>query len=152
MNAITVAGACIIKDNKILLLQQSADEKDGEPGGWGPSAGHGEEGEKLRQVAIRETKEESNLDVTLLSIVESGLFRTSDGNNYLILVYQCKCEDFSKLKIDNHEIVDFRWVSIEELKSNKYKLRHPMLMPILIKAFGNDNYPLDAFKDMDIQV
>lgn len=152
MNIQTVAGACIFKKNKILLLQQSADEKDGAPGGWGPPAGHGEEGEKLVQVAIRETKEESNLDVLPYGIVESGLYRASDRNNYLIVVYACNAEDINRLKIDGKEIVDYQWVSLEDLKSNKYILRHPMLMPILIKAFNNNIYPLEAFKDEDIQV
>jgi 8-oxo-dGTP pyrophosphatase MutT (NUDIX family) len=49
-------GCIIIEDGKVLLVQELE-------GHWGFPKGHMEEGETEIQTAIRETKEETNLDV-----------------------------------------------------------------------------------------
>lgn len=51
-------GAVIIKNNKVLVLQQVA-------GHWGFPKGHVEKGETEVETAIREIKEETNLDVEI---------------------------------------------------------------------------------------
>lgn len=152
MNIQTLSGICVIQRNKILLLKQSDSEKEGNPGGWGPPAGHGEDGEEIISTAMRETREECGLSVQPDGIVECGLFRASDGNNYLIVVYSCHVSDDIKVKIDGDEIEDFRWVNLRELKSDNYLLRHPILKQILIKALSEESLPLTVFKDKKIQV
>ena len=51
-------GCIIINDNKVLLVQQN-------DGHWGFPKGHMEENETEIQTAIREVKEETNLDVKI---------------------------------------------------------------------------------------
>ena len=49
-------GCIVIDNNKVLLIKHNA-------GHWGFPKGHTEEGEKEEQTAVRETKEETNIDV-----------------------------------------------------------------------------------------
>jgi 8-oxo-dGTP pyrophosphatase MutT (NUDIX family) len=51
-------GCIIIEDGKVLVVQENE-------GHWGFPKGHIEEGETEVQTAIRETKEETNLDVEI---------------------------------------------------------------------------------------
>ena len=147
-----IAGTCIFKGNRILLLKQSDTQTGGTSSGWGPPAGHGELKETLAETAKRETKEESNLDVNLTGIVECGLFRVSGGKTYLIIIFSAKAINIENLKVDNNEISEFMWADLGDLKSGSLILRHPILKPILIKALENKPFPLDTFKDMEISV
>ncbi len=52
-------GCVIIEDGKVLLIQQTK-------GHWGLPKGHVEEGETEEETAIREVKEETNLDVEII--------------------------------------------------------------------------------------
>lgn len=52
------AGCIIIEDKKVLLVKQTS-------GNWGFPKGHLEKGESETEAAIRETKEETNLDVVI---------------------------------------------------------------------------------------
>ena len=51
-------GAFIIRDGKVLLQKENK-------GHWGMPKGHVEDGETEVETAIREVKEETNLDITL---------------------------------------------------------------------------------------
>ncbi|MFC2119740.1 NUDIX hydrolase [Bacteroidota bacterium] len=58
--------AAVIKDDKILLVQERSDERWAMPGGWA------DVGDIPSEVAIRETKEESGYDVKPIKVV--GVF------------------------------------------------------------------------------
>jgi bis(5'-nucleosidyl)-tetraphosphatase len=53
-------GTIIIENNKVLLIQQTDNA-------WGFPKGHIENNETEQETAIRETKEETNLDVKIIS-------------------------------------------------------------------------------------
>ncbi len=53
-------GVAIFKDDKILLVQQNE-------GNWSLPKGHVEENETEMETAIREVKEETNIDVEIIS-------------------------------------------------------------------------------------
>lgn len=75
--------AAVIKDNKILLVQESTDECWAMPGGWA------DVGDIPSEVAIRETKEESGFDVKPVKVI--GIY---DANRV-----GCKLEFFHAFKI-----------------------------------------------------
>lgn len=54
------SGGVVIKDNKVLLLKKRGNI-------WVLPKGHIEKGESLRQAAIREVKEETGIDVVIIS-------------------------------------------------------------------------------------
>lgn len=55
--------AAVIKDNKILLVQERSDERWAMPGGWA------DVGDIPSEVAVRETKEESGYDVKPVKVI-----------------------------------------------------------------------------------
>lgn len=95
MDFITLAGVAIFKGSKILLLQQTPDGD--QPGLWGPPAGHANENESLFEAAVRETKEETNLDITLTGFVQAGAFTYKD-QFYVAAFYAAIAKNLRKLK------------------------------------------------------
>lgn len=57
-----VAEVCVKKDNKILMVQENRKEKKGK---WNMPAGKLEENEDIITAAIREVKEETNIDINI---------------------------------------------------------------------------------------
>ena len=73
-------GCVVIEDGKVLLIQQRN-------GHWGFPKGHVEADETERNAAIRETKEETNIEVE----IEDGRIYTenyiTDKGNYKEVIY-----------------------------------------------------------------
>ena len=100
-------GCIIIENNKVLLIQQLQ-------GHWGFPKGHVEEGETEKQTAIREVKEETNLDVEIV-----GENRYSES--YVIgktikkeVVYFVAKKIGSEIKPQEEEINEIKWATYEE--------------------------------------
>lgn len=144
MELIFLSGACIIHKNKTLLLQQPA--KGRHPNLWGPPGGHREKNESLLEAAVREVKEETNLDIKIEGLIESGIKIHADGKISLIALYLAKPLNLRNIKMDPSEIADYKWVSLEEIIKDKYLLRDPLLKTLLIKAITQKTAPVDTFK------
>src|SRR5690606_35702473 len=121
---IFISGGCIVKNNKILLVQTTKDSK--QPNKWGPPAGHAESNESLRDCAIREIKEETGLVVKLTGLVQANIAHYK-GNDYAIVFYYANIDSGKGIKIQKTEVKDHAWVSLEDLKSDKYPLRKKFL-------------------------
>ena len=143
-NIPVLAGVCLFHRSKMLLLKLVKDNYDN--GKWGPPSGHGENGETVLETALRETREETNLDVKVSGIVQAAKLNISDGREFLMVVYFAEVKDISKLKIDPKESSDYAWVNLNDIESGKYPIRsESFLGPILIKAFKEKSLPLDSF-------
>lgn len=106
----TCCGCIIVEDGKVLLVQ----EKQGH---WGLPKGHVEGNETHEETAIREVKEETNIDVEVDS---SKVFEIS----YIIDDEIDKTVYFFPAKMINgiaqrqeSEISEIRWVPVEEAAS-----------------------------------
>jgi ADP-ribose pyrophosphatase YjhB (NUDIX family) len=64
-NPAPAVGVVVIEDGRVLLVQRKFDPRKG---GWTLPAGFVEYGERIEDCAIRELKEETNLDVELMGI------------------------------------------------------------------------------------
>lgn len=137
-----LAGTAIIKDNKILLLESS---ESGQEKKWGPPAGHGEANETAEETAIRETKEETNLDVTLTGLIQVGYFNYKD-TDYLCVFYLAEAKDLKNLKIQESEVSNYAWVGLDELENDKYVFRKKFLKEPIIKALTIAPSDKDLFK------
>lgn len=139
-----LSGACVVHKKKTLLLQQPKTARH--PNLWGPPGGHGESNESLIETAKREVKEETNLDVEILGLVESGIKIFEDGVLSIVVLYLAKPVKLKDLKIDSSEVADYKWVSLKEIENDKYRLRDPLLKSLLIKALTQKPAPVDTFK------
>lgn len=101
----------IIEDNgKYLLVRRADKEKKEHYGNWESPGGKLEENESFESAAIREAKEETNLDVKIVKIVKK---LEKDGEVQAI-VFLAKPLT-KKIKISK-EHSDYGWFTFEELK------------------------------------
>ncbi|MDD5221147.1 MAG: NUDIX domain-containing protein [Candidatus Paceibacterota bacterium] len=87
---------------------------------WWTVGGHVEYGELLIKAAQRETREEAGIDVKELQLIYSGELINSDvffRESHFIYFYYLAFIDEENLKIDNKEILEYKWFSIEEIYS-----------------------------------
>ena len=103
-------GTIVINDSKVLVIRQTQ-------GFWGFPKGHIEEGESEIQTAIRETKEETNLDVVIEDETRfclNYIIEDKQINKYVVYFIAKAINNDVKLQIE--EIDDIAWVDIEKVE------------------------------------
>lgn len=109
MPAITV-NVAVIHENKILLTQRNDFEV------WCLPSGGVEDGESIAQAAIRETKEETGLDVELISLV--GIYsRLGDLANTHAVLFSARLIGGS-IQAQAGETIDARFYPMDEIPEN----------------------------------
>ena len=99
---------CIIIDNgKVLLVKQTA-------GHWGFPKGHVEANETEIETAIRETKEETNLSVEIVSNARYTMEYAIDEDIHKEVVYFIAKETTNNVIAQESEISDIKWFSFKE--------------------------------------
>ena len=141
MDKVIVVGVCI-KDNDSLLMVQEA--KDDIKGLYNIPAGRLDSNESIFEGAIRETKEETGYEVKLDSIL---CIQYLEKKNILKIIFNATIISGS-INYDKNEIMDIKWIPIEELESMTEKeLRSYESNISIIKASKNNNsYPMDIIK------
>ena len=100
-------GCIIIENNKVLLIQQNE-------GHWGFPKGHVEDGETEIETAIREVKEETNIDVIPYEskryeqeyVMKNGILKQ--------VVFFLAKSTSSEIKAQECEIKNIKWFNFEE--------------------------------------
>ena len=104
-----VAGVLIKRDNKFLLVQEGKISKRGL---WNWPAGKVDEGDNIRQTAVKEAKEESGFDVNLIREIDVFHENIDKPVKHLFEAEIIGGDlDFPK-----NEIMDVRWFTLNELK------------------------------------
>jgi len=106
----TVGVGAFVRDiNEILVIKDKISKTYKLPGGYI------ENNENISQALVREVLEETGIEVKLESIVSIGHFSPAQFNESEIYIV-CKAKPLSKdITIgDNHEIVEAKWVNIDE--------------------------------------
>jgi len=103
--------AAVVKDGKILLVQESTDNCWAMPGGWA------DVGDIPSEVAIRETKEESGFDVKPLKVV--GIYDANRAGRRLEFFHAFKivflCEFIGGKATPSDETLDVRFFDFNDL-------------------------------------
>ena len=103
--------AAVIKDGKILLVQESTDKCWAMPGGWA------DVGDIPSEVAIRETKEESGFDVKPLKVV--GIYDANRAGRRLEFFHAFKivflCELIGGEATSSDETLDVQFFDFNNL-------------------------------------
>lgn len=124
-----VAGAFIVKDGKILFLNHK------KYGFWLQPGGHVEEGETPDEAAVRETMEETGLEVEVVGgedafdnfnavdlprPININLHEIEDGHWHLDFQYLVEIVGETEEYEYNDE--DMKWFSKEEIESGEYEM------------------------------
>lgn len=125
-------GCIIINDGKVLLVRQNK-------GHWEFPKGHVEENETEMETAIREVKEETNLDVVIENdkryIIE---YVTDKGRDKQVVYFIAKC--LSKdLKRQECEIQTLGWFDFDEAINT---LTYENTKKLFIKVLEDLNYSI----------
>lgn len=110
-------GAIIIKNNKILLIDRAIF-----PLGFACPAGHIEKRESPKNALIREVKEETNLSISEIVLIEEKILRKNPCNKgssvHNWFIFSCKAK--GKIK-KNDESNKVKWVSLKDLPRLKFE-------------------------------
>ena len=100
-------GCIIFDNNKVLIIKQTK-------GHWGFPKGHIEENETEEETAVREVKEETGIDVEILSGQRySEEYITDKGNQKEVVYFIAKKID-GKEKPQDGEVTEIEWLNFEE--------------------------------------
>ena len=138
-----IAGCLVIKDNKILLVKEGIEDC----GKWNIPAGSAENFEKITDAAIRETFEETGLKVKLTSVLPIGE-RIINDKTFISVRFVAEIIS-GEIKIDDNEIIDAKWFSIEEFeKLGEEDLRSYEFNKQVVKNYIDGKmYPVEIFDD-----
>lgn len=137
-----VAQVYVKKDNKILMVQEN---KDGIKGKWNMPAGKLEDEETIIDTAIRETKEETNIDISVKGLIAIQENVASFGQ--LIILYFLGEYIAGDIKYDNKEISDVKWMTEEEILSlDKKQIRGAETIEDILKLANKRIIPLNRIK------
>lgn len=136
-----IASACVVDNNKVLLVQENKEEIKGL---WDLPGGKVKSDEDIKQAVIREILEETGykIDVNNILLIQNYV---TDTGVLLIIFFNAKLLDNKQLKYRENEIKSVKWFTLEELKNiPKDKIRGgDGFDKILDNIENNKNYPLD---------
>lgn len=130
-----VAGTFIEKEGKFLLIQENRGRDKGK---WWLPAGTVDEGEYIKNTAIRETLEESGYEVKLKNII--CIYNKLINNNPIVGIIFTAQIIGGNLKYDKEEISDAKWFTYEEILKMKDNLRSKEALLKCLENFKNNNY------------
>ena len=118
-----VGVATVVKHNGKVLLGKRLGKHS--PGVWACPGGHLEWGEHPIQAAIRETKEETNLDVEALEDWNLGWESTvyeDECNHYITIFVGCSVKNPEALEnLEPHKCEEWQWFDVDNLPEELMK-------------------------------
>jgi len=118
MRTLVTMHALIVHKDKYLVLQRADNRFN--PRYWNCVTGHIKEHESAEETALREVKEETNLDGEIVKTAEPLIHFTKD-QRWVILAYLINVNDISNLKIDINESQAYKWIEIDDEMVKEYK-------------------------------
>lgn len=125
-----VVGCLLKQDGKYLLVQENQPSARGL---WNLPAGHVDKNEELEAAAIRETKEETGLEVQLIEQV--GLYHEKAAKS-VKHVFSAEIIG-GELKSQEDEILDVKWLTFDEITrlNDDHKIRAPWVWASIQKDY-----------------
>jgi len=95
------------RDGKYLILQRANHRND--PGKWNFVTGFIQERESAEDAALRELKEETNLEGEIIKTTEPW-WRDHEGKRYIIVSSLIKITNQEDLQVDTSESQAYKWL------------------------------------------
>ena len=142
---IVIAGCLIVKNDKVLMVKEAKKSCYGQ---WNFPAGHVDENELIADAAIREVYEETGCKVKLTGVLPISTVILKDGVTAIMVKFTADIIE-ENIKFDTNEILDVKWIDIEEVKNmTEQELRGYDTGIQLIKDFEDKKvYPMEIFND-----
>ena len=108
-----VAGALIVKDNKILMIQEAKKSCYGQ---WNFPAGHVEEKELITDAATREAFEETGCKIKLTGVLPISTIVSPNDETIVTIKFTADIIE-ENIKIDKNEQLDVQWIELDKVKT-----------------------------------
>ena len=108
-----VAGSLIVKDNKILMIQEAKKSCYGQ---WNFPAGHVEEKELITDAAIREAFEETGCKIKLTGVLPISTIVSPNDETIVTIKFTADIIE-ENIKIDKNEQLDVQWIELDKVKT-----------------------------------
>lgn len=108
---IAVKSFIVNNENKLLLIKRRSNDVH-KPGQWDIPGGRLEPGEDPFLGLKRETKEETNIDINIISPLHIQHFTRDDKQKITMLIFLCNSNG-SIIKL-SQEHIDFNWININD--------------------------------------
>lgn len=117
------SAGCFVEYEKKIILLLRQDDKKVEPGKWGIPAGKIELNEKPLEAVIRETFEETNIEVPVkrMKYFREFYVRYPDFD-FVFHLFNTKFRQIKRVTINPDEHKDYGWISPRKAM----KIEHPM--------------------------
>lgn len=129
MNVRVGIGVCIFKEGKILLGFRKASHGENT---WSFPGGHLELNESWEECSIRETKEETNIEINNIKMigVTNDIF-DKERKHYITIFMRAEYKEGELSRMETDKCEKWEWFDTENLPS-------PLFLPILnyIKKYG----------------
>ena len=129
-------GIIVFKDNKVLMVEQNSCE-------WSFTKGHVEAGETEEETALRETKEESNLDVEIVGDFKKTITYSPKEGVMKDVVFFLGKPISNDLKPQEGEIINTKFFTFDEAYKN---IRHKDSINLLDESIKYYQEHMDLFK------
>ena len=116
MQYVKVAAHGLIKKDDKYLVTKRPPNDDYMPNFWDTPGGTIDFGEKVFDALTREIREETNLTVKIGNIIFCHSHLSGEERHQFTLVYECEYID-GDIKLYPEEHSEFKWVTLEEMKS-----------------------------------
>lgn len=118
---------CFNKNKELLLVKQK--DRDF----WSPPSGEVERNETPQQAAIRETKEEIDLDVRVVKSLTPIIKWESEYQDAALVLFHFLCEitggkiKHMKTSEPQYDVIGHKWVTLEDIPRSKEKVAQNVL-------------------------
>jgi ADP-ribose pyrophosphatase YjhB (NUDIX family) len=138
---VIVVGVVVIKDGKILLVQEAQEKCRGQ---WNFPSGHLDEGEHIVDAVVREAKEETGYDIKPISLLQ--VFSTDNGQPQFMF-FEGEVVG-GEIKFDPAEVLDVKWIPIEEIPNTNTRLPKEVFGRLVSRIENKNTFPLDAVEKL----
>jgi len=119
----TIHAIAINKDGKYLVTKRA---KGLGIGIWRPVSGYIRERESAEDAAVRELKEETNLDGKVVH-TSKPFWADKDDRRFIVVALILAVNDVEEIKLDKSEASDYKWIDKNDLLIEKsYVLKRTM--------------------------
>lgn len=134
-----IAVKSFIVNNRKLLILKRADDDVQKPGIWEVPGGRIDDNEDLILGLMRETKEETGLEIRVDKEISIRHFTRDDGQKIEMHIFLCKAiNDINKMNL-SEEHISFEWIDIKNAKEKLTEFFHPEID--LLLNLENEKWP-----------
>lgn len=134
---ITVASV-IEKDHRFLIVRENINGQIV----YNQPAGHLEPNETLIDAAIRETREETTYDFFPTNLIGIYQWSSDTSTHFIRFTFTGNISEPEMQRKLDTPILDFHWLSLDELQSLKKQLRSPLIMRSIQDYINHQKYPI----------